>query len=36
MPGFRHNSLYQDLPNFNNAKVSGFTVLLVYQKMNAS
>ena len=31
MPGFRQrffrqNSLYQDSPKFNNAKVSGFTV----------
>ena len=34
MPGFRQrffrqNSLYQDSPKFNNAKVSGFTVLFL-------
>ena len=33
MPGFRQhffrqNSLYQDSPKFNNAKVSGFTVYM--------
>ena len=36
MPGFRQrffhqNSLYQDSPKFNNAKVSGFTVYCVHE-----